>query len=208
MARLLRPKPRPGGAGPGPYIPPEPRSAWWVGSVRRGAWWGRGILQCNSRGIGRRLREGGARLLAAAWERGGGVRSRAGETQEPQPITPRSTSTPAAQPRTAPRSPAQPRPSLFQPYSSSPTPTPTPTLRFQAGCMKRCALCARCRYISFSSTAQDCSWFAECDMSRLHKDVPHFRTLRRSRHWSLPQRRDGVWNVHFTGQRGARAKAK
>ena len=30
-------------------------------------------------------------------------------------------------------------------------------------CMARCACCERCRYVSYSPAADDCSWYRECD---------------------------------------------
>ncbi len=44
-------------------------------------------------------------------------------------------------------------------------------------CARRCEGCARCRYISVSLKFADCSWYAECNMSRLSKRPPFFRTL-------------------------------
>ena len=46
-----------------------------------------------------------------------------------------------------------------------------------ADCQARCAACARCRYISLSVRSRECSWFASCDMDRLHRAVPGFRSL-------------------------------
>ena len=31
-----------------------------------------------------------------------------------------------------------------------------------ASCLRRCAGCARCRYVSFSKQRQDCSWYSQC----------------------------------------------
>jgi len=43
-------------------------------------------------------------------------------------------------------------------------------------CLRQCDACARCRYVSFSPTFGDCSWFAKCDLAAL-KTRPHgFRT--------------------------------
>jgi len=43
-------------------------------------------------------------------------------------------------------------------------------------CMRRCLACQRCKYISVSMQWQDCSWFAHCEKTRLHTDVPAFLT--------------------------------
>ena len=41
----------------------------------------------------------------------------------------------------------------------------------EVSCAHFCTtLCARCRFISFSLRARDCSWYASCDMSSLHQD--------------------------------------
>ena len=47
-----------------------------------------------------------------------------------------------------------------------------------AACLRRCARCPRCRYVSLSLWSRDCSWFARCDTSRLANDVAGFRTGR------------------------------
>ena len=41
-------------------------------------------------------------------------------------------------------------------------------------CMRRCLGCSRCRYVSYSLTWADCSWFRHCDMSHLMqvRDLP------------------------------------
>ena len=36
-----------------------------------------------------------------------------------------------------------------------------------ADCVRHCACCERCRFISFSKANADCSWFSECDTSAL-----------------------------------------
>ena len=35
-------------------------------------------------------------------------------------------------------------------------------------CLVQCASCSRCQYISLSLKYQDCSWYATCDLQRLH----------------------------------------
>ena len=47
-------------------------------------------------------------------------------------------------------------------------------------CMARCARCARCRFISISVRFADCSWFHDCDLASLRRDVPGFLSARRS----------------------------
>ena len=47
-------------------------------------------------------------------------------------------------------------------------------------CLRRCAGCARCKYVSVATERGDCSWFASCDMSRLKRgkrDVSGFVTF-------------------------------
>ncbi len=41
-------------------------------------------------------------------------------------------------------------------------------------CLHQCAKCARCAYITLSVQFKDCSWFSECDLSRLRTDIPSF----------------------------------
>ena len=36
-----------------------------------------------------------------------------------------------------------------------------------ADCVRHCTCCERCRFVSFSKTNADCSWFSECDTSAL-----------------------------------------
>ena len=36
-----------------------------------------------------------------------------------------------------------------------------------SACARRCDECARCRFVSFSRTNADCSWFSECDLDAL-----------------------------------------
>ena len=43
-------------------------------------------------------------------------------------------------------------------------------------CAARCALCARCRAVSVSPKWADCSWFWQCDPSRLRRNPSGFRT--------------------------------
>lgn len=44
-------------------------------------------------------------------------------------------------------------------------------------CEHRCRSCSNCRYISWSASYADCSWFAECDLSALKTQPPSFRTV-------------------------------
>ena len=47
-------------------------------------------------------------------------------------------------------------------------------------CLRRCAGCAQCKYISVATERGDCSWFASCDMSKLKRskrDVSGFVTF-------------------------------
>ena len=41
-------------------------------------------------------------------------------------------------------------------------------------CLRWCAGCAQCRYVSVATERGDCSWFASCDMSQLKRDVSGF----------------------------------
>jgi hypothetical protein len=43
-------------------------------------------------------------------------------------------------------------------------------------CEHLCRQCTRCRFYSFSLRHHDCSWFADCDLSRLLHTVTGFRT--------------------------------
>jgi len=45
-------------------------------------------------------------------------------------------------------------------------------------CAALCLKCQRCRYISVSLHWNDCSWFNECDMRSLHRDVPGHKSLK------------------------------
>ena len=36
------------------------------------------------------------------------------------------------------------------------------------GCLSRCAACARCAYITVNRATSDCSWYASCNLARLH----------------------------------------
>ena len=44
-------------------------------------------------------------------------------------------------------------------------------------CVAQCNLCDRCRFISFSHTFKDCSWFSKCDMAALRKAPGGFVTI-------------------------------
>ena len=44
-------------------------------------------------------------------------------------------------------------------------------------CVSRCLKCERCRYITVSLKESDCSWYAHCDMRRLHS-AQGFRSLK------------------------------
>jgi len=46
-----------------------------------------------------------------------------------------------------------------------------------AACARRCAACARCKYVSLSLLMGDCSWFSTCDVDDLSRDVDGFRTF-------------------------------
>jgi hypothetical protein len=52
-------------------------------------------------------------------------------------------------------------------------------------CLSRCARCQKCRFVSISSAWKDCSFFASCDLTRLRRDIPDFRS------GALPQ----FWNA-------------
>lgn len=47
----------------------------------------------------------------------------------------------------------------------------------KAACAAKCEACASCRYISFSLTHKDCSWFADCPLSALKNKVMGFHTV-------------------------------
>ena len=38
-----------------------------------------------------------------------------------------------------------------------------------AACLKECERCSRCRFVSLSHPARDCSWYATCALDRLHQ---------------------------------------
>ena len=40
-------------------------------------------------------------------------------------------------------------------------------VRTLAGCRHRCRTCARCNYVSHSTLAKECGWFATCDLGNL-----------------------------------------
>ena len=44
-------------------------------------------------------------------------------------------------------------------------------------CVARCRSCAQCKFVSFSAAANDCSWFAKCDMDRLVTEDNSYRPL-------------------------------
>ena len=41
------------------------------------------------------------------------------------------------------------------------------TRRAARWCLRQCASCSRCAFVSFSQKYSDCSWYAECDLSQL-----------------------------------------
>ena len=45
-------------------------------------------------------------------------------------------------------------------------------------CADRCLACHRCVYISVSIQWNDCSWFSECSLQRLHHDIPGHKSMR------------------------------
>ena len=47
-----------------------------------------------------------------------------------------------------------------------------------AVCADRCAECPRCRFVSLSRHARECSWFADCDRSQLLTKEQGFRSAR------------------------------
>ena len=47
-----------------------------------------------------------------------------------------------------------------------------------AQCELLCAGCSRCRFISFSTQWRDCSWFHNCDLAKLKRDVLGFLSVR------------------------------
>ena len=44
-------------------------------------------------------------------------------------------------------------------------------------CVAQCNMCDRCRFISFSHTFKDCSWFSKCNMAALRKVPGDFFTI-------------------------------
>jgi hypothetical protein len=55
-------------------------------------------------------------------------------------------------------------------------------------CMAKCADCTRCRFVSFSRRADDCSWYARCDTSRLLSIPQTYVTQARPGRIPLPPR--------------------
>ena len=49
-------------------------------------------------------------------------------------------------------------------------------------CRRLCESCAACRWISYSSKEQDCSWFTDCDVGRLRHDFNTGHLTLRVRH--------------------------
>ena len=47
-----------------------------------------------------------------------------------------------------------------------------------AWCTAACLSCPRCRYVSLSVDEKDCSWFHECELSRLRMQPASFKTWR------------------------------
>ena len=46
-------------------------------------------------------------------------------------------------------------------------------------CAARCSRCHNCRFVSFSLENRDCSWYAACNLSRLHpppREGPDYQT--------------------------------
>mmetsp|Transcript_53319 Transcript_53319/g.88552 ORF Transcript_53319/g.88552 Transcript_53319/m.88552 type:complete len:216 (+) Transcript_53319:51-698(+) len=44
-------------------------------------------------------------------------------------------------------------------------------------CEEQCRRCSACRFVSLSRRFSDCSWFAQCNLSKLLTAVPSFRTM-------------------------------
>ena len=55
-----------------------------------------------------------------------------------------------------------------------------------AACLRLCARCEGCRFVSISVEHEDCSWFRECDLARLNGNVKGFVSgaMRHARHGS------------------------
>ena len=49
-------------------------------------------------------------------------------------------------------------------------------------CREHCLSCERCRYYSYSLRWRDCSWFHDCDVSALHRDILGFWTSKVEEH--------------------------
>ena len=49
-------------------------------------------------------------------------------------------------------------------------------------CSQQCLSCARCNYVSLSLQWNDCSWFNECSLDKLHHEVKGHRSVRIRRH--------------------------
>ena len=47
-----------------------------------------------------------------------------------------------------------------------------------AVCADRCAECRRCRFVSLSRQARECSWFTECAFDKLRTKEPGFLSAR------------------------------
>lgn len=41
-------------------------------------------------------------------------------------------------------------------------------------CLRKCELCERCKYITVNPQIRDCSWYAKCDLTRLHTKYDGF----------------------------------
>jgi hypothetical protein len=49
--------------------------------------------------------------------------------------------------------------------------------RALTACMRRCSRCANCHFISISLAYKDCSWYQQCDLRHLRRDVDGFKTF-------------------------------
>ena len=68
-------------------------------------------------------------------------------------------------------------------------------------CVERCRSCAQCKFVSFSAAANDCSWFAKCDMDRLETADNSYRPLHhytfRVKHGRVRRRADSCTSDQF-----------
>jgi hypothetical protein len=80
------------------------------------------------------------------------------------------------------------------------TPADASERLLESACRRRCLECERCHFISFSVNWEDCSWFAECDLTALKKDVGGFRTRRVVHHSRAVRKEAGAASSNLKWQ--------